>query len=400
MKPSSMDLAVGMVLAADACSGCGACTLIDPGLRMQIADDGFARPVRVASIPAENGMVDQFRQTCPGVQVRSPAKRLHSHPTMGTYVAAWSSWAADAEIRHRGSSGGALTALSTWLLESGRAQRTTGVAPATDPRRTIPVTITTREEALAASGSRYAPVAAAGNPACRDAGTAVIAKPCEAAALRTLESGDAPLIMSFFCAGTPSDHATMRLLDSIGAPTDRSPDQMWYRGRGWPGEFTARFGDELHTTSYEQSWGKVLGRDTQWRCKVCIDGVGESADIVAADYWLSDDRGFPVFDDGAGVSALIARTERGRQVIEEAIAAGVLVAEPLGLDDLAAVQPLQVERRTFLLPRLIGSWLAGRRPPRYPGYGWILVRAMFTHPRQSLRVARGAWRRARAQSRS
>ena len=145
--------------------------------------------------------------------------------------------------------------------------------------------------------------------------------------------------------------------------------------------------------SYEESWGGVLGPSTHWRCKVCADGVGESADVVAADFWGVDERGYPVFTEGAGSSALIARTERGLEAVLAAAAAGAIVVRPIRMSALADVQPLQRNRRTSLFGRLLGSRFAGVRGPRYRGFRlWALALA---HPRLNLRAARGTHARLR-----
>lgn len=398
---TDIDDRVSEVLSRDACSGCGACTLLDGGLRMRMNAQGYLRPRRES--PPSGSMVDPrlFDRVCPGVRVTAPSPAgARIHPLFGPYIEVWQAWATDPELRRQGSSGGTLTALTTWLLATGQAHVVTGASADSDPRRTVPVTITSRDEALRASGSRYAPVAAASNAAALSSSAAAVGKPCEISALRALASvrdgQEAPLLLSFFCAGTPSSHATDTLVDQLGFPQDPPPEELWYRGRGWPGEFTVRSGDLTRSTSYDESWGKVLGRTTQWRCKMCVDGTGEQADIVAADSWLSDERGYPLFDDGDGISALIARTPRGQEVVRAAIVAGVLSVLPFELDELTGIQPLQVERRKYLLARMVGSLLAGRRPPRYPGYSMTLCLFLLKHPRQSLRVARGTWRRIRA----
>lgn len=402
---ADIDARISRVLARDACSGCGACTLLDPGLRMQLDSRGYTRPVRVRDSPDSTNRASHFDSICPGVRVTAPpTQERQVHDIFGPYVEVWHAWATDPEIRRRGSSGGTLTALSEWLIATGQAHKVTGAAAGSDPRRTVPVTIMSREDALKAAGSRYAPVAAASNADSLEPSSVAIGKPCEISALRAINSrateGQSPLLLSFFCAGTSSSLATETLMEQLGFAKDEAPDELWYRGRGWPGEFTVRSGSRLHSTSYQESWGRVLGPSTQWRCKVCVDGTGEHADVVAADSWLSDEDGYPLFDEGDGISALIARTRRGQTVVRAAIAAGVLTAEPANLDDLAGIQPLQVERRKFLLARLIGSLAAGRVPPRYPGYGITMWRLLMKHPRLSARVARGTWQRVRNRRRS
>lgn len=400
-----LERAVADVLARNACSGCGLCTRLDSSLRMTVDADGYARP---AFDGPSNPIPDAeavFRRGCPGVVVRAPTPPAGATPDalLGAHLGIWNAWATDPEMRHAGSSGGVLTALHAWLVESGRAVRTTGAAmDAAQPRRSVPVTITTRDAALRASGSRYAPVAALDNDDALRAGSAVCGKPCEISALRQtaadLIDGEPPLMLSFFCAGTPSQHATEALLAQLGVSAQEHVADLRYRGRGWPGRFAAAAGDRVVSADYERSWGATLGPTTQWRCKVCVDGVGEAADIVAADSWESDAHGYPVFADGDGVSALIARTQRGRQTILDAAADGVIELEPLTATRLASAQPLQTNRRRFLRARLWGSLLAGRRPPSYPGFA--LLRLSMQAPRTALRALRGTFDRVRRERRS
>jgi coenzyme F420 hydrogenase subunit beta len=434
---AALDAAIARVVDAGNCSGCGACALLDPGIEMRRNAEGFLRPVRVesdesavgvaagmavgvaagvaagmaagvaAAIAPADDAAARFAAACPGVTVAAarPAG-AERHPTMGPVVRAWKAWATDSETRHRGSSGGALSAIAAWLLETGQSARMVGAtADPAEPRQTVSVTILSRDEAVAAAGSRYAPTASAAQPAAVQNGTVFVGKPCEASAVRSLIAtrsaadaaapGDDPVILSFFCAGTPSQHATETLVQSLGVPDDEPLADLWYRGRGWPGRFTAvrRDGSQADA-SYDESWGSTLGPAVQWRCKICADGVGESADITAADFWRADERGYPVFAEGAGRSALIARTERGYDIVVRAVEAGVISVTPMDVDDLAAVQPLQTTRRSTLAGRLLGARLAGGPVPRYRGFG--LVRLALPRLRESIRMARGTFSRRRA----
>jgi coenzyme F420 hydrogenase subunit beta len=395
-----LDAAISRVVQRNACIGCGLCTRLDASLELKLDADGFLRPHRTrVEGEVADGAARRFEQSCPGCRVdavRPP--RSARHPTMGSSFGVWEAWASDEAVRHRGSSGGALTALHGWLLESGRASMIASASVGSDARRTVPVTITTKEAALAAAGSRYAPVGVLSNP---DVVTsdAITAKPCEISAIRALRTaaptpgGAEPILLSFFCAGTSSQHATDELLATLGVGAADPLDDLWYRGRGWPGRFTARGASVDTSMSYEDSWGGVLGPATHWRCKVCADGIGESADVVAADFWRVDERGYPVFTEGAGSSALIARTERGLEAVRAAASAGAIVVRPIRMSALAGVQPLQRNRRTALFGRLMGSRFAGVPGPRYRGFRlWALALA---HPRLNLRAARGAYARLR-----
>jgi coenzyme F420 hydrogenase subunit beta len=71
---------------------------------------------------------------------------------------------------------------------------------------------------------------------------------------------------------------------------------------------------------------------------------------------------------------------------------GVVVLEPLELEPVARVQPLQVKRKRVLFGRLLGRRLAGRAIPRYAGYG--LLKMAMEWPKENLAAARGAFERS------
>jgi len=397
--PRTLDRAIDRVVRSGNCSGCGACTLLDSGLEMRLDEQGYNRPVRVSPTTAGDRAVARFELCCPGVTVsaQNPPGATR-HPTMGPVVQAFEAWATDDGIRFEGSSGGVLTALASWLADTGEAARVIGAAgdPA-EPRRTVSVQLTTKEAARPLAGSRYAPVSNAAQPGSLLPDTAFIGKPCEVSALRALQTpGEkTPLLLSFYCAGTPSQHATDSLAEVLGVPATERIGRLWYRGHGWPGRFTVTRGDDSTVSaSYGESWGNALGPTVQWRCKLCADGVGESSDITAADLWRADDRGYPDFAEGAGVSALIARTARGLDVVRRAVAAGVIEATPIEIGALAAVQPLHRERRSTLAGRLLGTVLAGGAVPRYRGFGLLALALPLL--RENWRTARGSYRRRRA----
>lgn len=358
------------VARTERCTGCGACALLDQSLDMALVD-GYQRP-QVNGQPS-TGDVKLFKQVCPGIQVRSPFSSRQAHPILGPYEALWVAWASDAEIRHQGSSGGVLSALSLWRIEQFDGTTSAVAADECDAKRTVPRRVHTRNDVLNAAGSRYAPVSAVAEAGNLGENDIAIGKPCEAAALRALYGvgSDAPLILSFFCAGTPSQTATNDLIERLGGKPD-DVKKLWYRGRGWPGRFTACLssGQEI-STDYDDSWGASLGPTVQWRCRLCADGMGESADLVAGDLWDTDERGYPVFDDAPGQSVLIARTIRGREAALAAQKAGYVHLEPVTPDKVLAAQPSQVQRRTHLIARLGATVAMGLPVTHFQGFNLI-----------------------------
>jgi coenzyme F420 hydrogenase subunit beta len=119
--------------------------------------------------------------------------------------------------------------------------------------------------------------------------------------------------------------------------------------------------------SYHESWGGVLSRHVQHRCKICADGTGVAADIVCADAWDTDAEGYPQFEDRPGVSLVMARTDLGARLLEGAVAARRIVTEPYDIAGLAHIQPGQRDRRRALIARLAALWVLRRPVPRYRG---------------------------------
>ena len=153
---------------------------------------------------------------------------------------------------------------------------------------------------------------------------------------------------------------------------------------------------QVFETDYNSSWGTVLNRHLQFRCKICPDGTGEFADIVCADAWYGKD-GYPDFAERDGRSLILSRTAMGERLITNALAAGVLAADSLPVDDIARMQPYQVNRKQMVLGRVIATWLARGRAPRYRRLA-LLRNALQARKIEWLRNAWGTFRRAKGES--
>ncbi len=205
---------------------------------------------------------------------------------------------------------------------------------------------------------------------------AFVGKPCDVAAFRAFLrlhpnlASKVSCTISFFCAGTSSLRATEDVITAMGADKARVVD-FRYRGRGWPGRARAVMDDGIcYETSYRDSWGKILGRQIQFRCKICADGIGELADIACGDAWYTKD-GQPDFEERPGRSLILSRTCIGQHVVEAAAGAGYLATEAFRLQDLAVIQPYQAMRRRLIASRLLAMWIVGAPFPKYRGFNLI-----------------------------
>ena len=370
------------VVSRQLCAGCGACAGLEPAqFEMVDVDDHGRRPQRRADAPRDPDALARAWQACPGRALEHDFDRHDPElidaltPEWGPVLAVYEGWATDDAIRHRGSSGGAATALALAALETKRAGGVMHTAARTAaPLLNHTVISRSREALLARTGSRYAPASPCDRLHELEQETEpviFIGKPCDVAAVRRAERVRPQLrdqiaaTIGIFCAGTPTTRATRRLLASIGVEHVEDVRSVRYRGDGWPGEFVAtvrtEHGTETRTLSYEASWG-ALTNDKPWRCHVCADHTGEFADIAVGDPWYR-----PVEPGEPGRSLIVVRTERGRALLQHAVTAGTLTVEVRDPSILPASQPNLLRGRGAVWARRLACRLAGVPVPRQRG---------------------------------
>lgn len=174
-------------------------------------------------------------------------------------------------------------------------------------------------------------------------------------------------MISFFCAGVPSLSGVRRVLDALGV-AEEDVKAFRYRGNGWPGYATATLADGRKAEmSYADSWGNILSKHLQFRCKICPDGVGSFADVVCADAWQCDEAGYPLFEERDGISLVVSRTAKGEALVAAAEAAGLLATQPLRISAIAPMQPGQRSRKQLSASRLLALAVTGKPVPRFRG---------------------------------
>jgi len=373
------------VLKNDLCSGCGMCSSVasDDALRMRLNADGYHRPAlnpayrdkEIADAPTTGA----FAKSCPALNLDiRPYKSKNYHPIWGEILDTLKGYAADDEIRQAGSSGGVISALAQYCLDRKLVDGVIQIqASQQDPLENVAIISRSRQNVIASSGSRYAP-ASPGEAlkwvAMSTEKYLFIGKPCDVAAVRQMQARNPrlkeniPYVVSFMCAGTPSLHGTEQVLEKLDAKRE-DVTAFRYRGDGWPGLTKATLKNgEARTMTYNDSWGKVLNRHLQTRCKICPDGIGEFADIVCADGWEGDEKGYPSFEEREGNSLILVRTPNGRELFRNAEADGVVKAEAFDTGSIFAIQPFQYYRRTTILPRLWAMKLLMLKTPSYKGF--------------------------------
>lgn len=388
------------------CSGCGLCESIAPkgAIQVMLNNSGYLRPQINHTLTAE--IEKQITAVCPGLTVQHPKGTKKYHPIWGPLIKVLTGHAVDPEVRKQGSSGGVLSALLIHLVDTGKVDFVAQIATSQQNPLENELQIShTREDIIRAAGSRYAPssplrhlhdLLATGKK------FAFVGKPCDIAALRryseinTAVKTQVPYMLSFMCAGIPSMHGTYAILKKFGAEQSKVVS-FRYRGDGWPGMTRATLQDgQIFEMDYNASWGNILNKHLQFRCKICPDGTGEFADIVCADAWYGKD-GYPDFAERDGRSLILVRTAQGEQLLADSLQKEALQIESLSVGEIAKMQPYQVQRKQAVLSRVIATWLALGIAPNYRRMG-LLRATLGSTPLSWLRNGIGTFRRAKGET--
>ncbi len=393
------------------CTGCGACYYACSRGGISLVDIESVG-IRPRFQTADCGSCKECLSICPGYQVDAGlatgghAETSEDNHEVGYSLEIWEGYATDPEIRRQGSSGGLLSALALYCLEKeGMGFVLHTAMDEAKPWTNKTVQSRNRSDLLSRTGSRYAPASPCDELRLieeSDRPCVFIGKPCDTAAVAMLREKrpaldrNLGLVLTFFCAGTPSTKGTLDLMKSLNVSPEKV-SSMRYRGEGWPGTFKVVSGntDEEKSFSYKESWGR-LSHYRPLRCQLCPDGLGRVADISCGDAWER-------FGDGQdiGRSVAVVRTRRGQEILHRAMAAKYVELEPVGATAVPAGQPSQINRNRELFGRLLAMRLLLVPTPQYRGFSlfrvWmglpVLQKARTVLGTLRRIVLRGLWRR-------
>lgn len=392
---------ISKIIKSNLCLGCGLCETVNKdNCRMQLTKEGVYRPHFVKPLTAEAER--KTGTVCPSVRIHNVNANADS--IWGGVCQVSNGWAADSGIRQSSSSGGITSALAIYLLESGKVDGVLHVGVGNENFLHNRLHISrSREDILSRNASRYAPAAVFNeilqlfemNP---NETYAFIGKPCDMAGMQNLlreypqHADRIKYYLAIFCAGMPNYNATMQAISTFG--NSASPIYLRYRGDGWPGYFTVSFDDG--TTSrmtYNDSWGKILGKQVSFRCKICPDGIGLLADISSGDSWNTAN-GYPDFTEADGRNFCFIRSQRGLQLFKDAEQAGYIQSETLDVNEVKNMQRYQFDKRHYVGWRIAAVQLLTGGILNFHGLGFYRT-ALKANYYRALREMIGTFKRFR-----
>ena len=265
---------------------------------------------------------------------------------IGAYRSCWLAYALDEDIRLNAASGGTITGLLAHLLETGEidgALVCTSQVVGNEVQAGYRIA-TTREELLAAQGSKYMETHFSGEAVplieAFQGKLAMTLLPCDTWTVNRMRQNrpeiDAKirLTIALFC-GHISDPGLTRLVVRKAKPAGVSLTSFRNRIGHWRGKL--RFGFEDGSTK-EKPFSAFSDYQNLYffcarKCLRCHDHTGYDCDLSVGDVWLMAMKDNPIKHN-----AVIARSARAEADLQSALAAGKLNLQPVPVELVADAQ--------------------------------------------------------------
>lgn len=312
------------VIKPGLCTHCGTCVGLSNGtLGMVDTDDG---PLPMP--PETNGVQLEpiAYQACPGNGVDFPAlnnfvfQKQPQNWLSGRYRQFFIGHANDDEIRRGAASGGVITAILLYLLQSGRVDGAVVLRQGwPKPWMSTPIIAQSAEELIAASQSVYVPTsvnAILDEMSAFPGRLAYVGLPDQVASLRCLQqlehSGALKVdyVLGPYVGTTLYLGAIQSFLRSNGISELQEVVELRYRDGEWPGHLriSLRSGQELRAQKFYYNY--LIPFFVTKATLYSVDFTNELTDISVGDAWRAD-----LETRGGGHSVVVARTRKGEDLM-------------------------------------------------------------------------------------
>ena len=392
------------VVDAGICVGCGACSaLACPG---QIPMSGTPRGV-LPQFDGNHELPALAWEACPGKGIDYPDLYqrhyggLPDNWLIGRIKNQWTGHAADPLVRRAGASGGVLSAVLIFLLETGKVDAVIVAKQGVpSPEEAHWFIARSKADILACAQSVYVPVAMLDVLPALVPGEkyAITLVPEQSAALRVLQHAGHEQACQIShvlgpYTGTALEPAAIRaLMRANGVPPGDPVISLHWRAGEWPGYLEIRTESGREIRSKKVYYNFLIPFFITQASLQSMDFANEFADLAAGDAWS------PKFEMlGQGHSVLVSRTSAMNEILKEMMDRGDLCLTGVAADDAAAMHGHMIDfkkRGGYLRNR----WrsMTGRKAPDYGlhpsplGVGRILVEVVIS---SVFGVCRTGWAR-------
>lgn len=331
------------VIASGMCIGCGACEMADTTVSVSL------HPTRKIYQPDTPGGPDAAA-VCPAVQVDYAGLQSWLFPDSepGAYGVVHSvhlSQSTDVDRNMAASSGGLIKEVLRSMLRNGDIDGVIALDHV-DGIDFAARLVTTADDIDTLPGSIYHNLLqTSALQLLRDTPgrLAIVAIPCQLEGMWQWIRLQAPelrdkvvLSIGLLCGWQYSHHSIAAMGEYLGYDPETIAD-ISYRGGGPVGKLTVTTREgEVYTASRRVDFGYQVAFDRHFntnRCHVCINHSNFLADLVVGDAWLPS----TVFTK-TGISLVICRTERARQIHDRLISDGRCVSIEVGVEEIRESQ--------------------------------------------------------------
>ena len=277
----------------------------------------------------------------------SRANAANGKSVVGPYRKIYIGKSTRQKYMENGSSGGVITTLLEYGMRNHVFEEVLTVSNDTDAVVARPGYVKTIEKE---QGSKYvsAPLCSVYDKGKKN--LAVTALPCQVKAIK--KQNENHFVFGLFCSKLSLED----LIVYIAKQNNRDRDDISsvnYRQGTWPGNFIMKFSDKTEMVEkYNRSKFNAAYNSYNFSgagCLLCDDYFSEQADISFGDPW-----GRKQYEENyLGETIIIARSERGLKLVEDAIAAGVIEAREFELEKLIKGHLKEIyNKKTALIQRM------------------------------------------------
>lgn len=386
---------INYVVRHGLCTGCGICVGACPTDAITtIVKSGRFLPSIDPTLCRNNKGCHRCMDVCPGIgcnlaqmEQETQAEAANEDMLVGKYEQCFTGHSTDEDLRFHSASGGMVTQMLVWLLETGRID---GAVVTTfdnsNPLMVNTFIATTREELIRAKGSKYAPVSlhnaaklikqADGNK------YVVVGMPCHIQGLRKQTQADKKLrakisaYFGLFCSCGRTFNLTEYVLKERNIKRDELT-YFAYRDEGCLGNMVAKRQtryqdchsnsetslyekDEVYRERYQNYYHPLRSFFIPKRCLFCIDHYARLADMSFGDIHIK-----PYSDDKIGINSIVVRTPLMVEWLKQAQADGKITIDRLPVEVLNKSQGMARRKFARVGTFMKAAKLFGSKVPEY-----------------------------------
>ncbi|MGI6586241.1 MAG: Coenzyme F420 hydrogenase/dehydrogenase, beta subunit C-terminal domain [Lutisporaceae bacterium] len=330
------------------CTACGACCGVCPSkaIIMKTNTSGYL----LADVDEDKCInCGICYNVCPSTD-RNPPQKEDIDIFHGKSICGYIGYATDKEIRQKSQSGGIVTALLCYLLERKLVDGAVINTFEESTQRSRSVFAETKEKIIEGCGSYYTQSSVVDTilKSCKGKKSAAVTLGCQAESLRLINENypnvELPeYVIGLVCAGQNSSHMISDLVKQSGCRSNETVIKFRFRDKnigGWPGNVSIHTDKSIYYMDKKKRHA-VKPVYEAYRCIMCFDQMNIYSDIVVGDPW-----GFTLGDSEYGYSVVIARTEKGKKLLEEAMHDGIINMEMISVDKIIKGQTVDDRHKT------------------------------------------------------